>query len=255
MDLRADAARFYDLNPDVPGDLAFYRSRVSSSDVDVLELGCGTGRVLVPLVNSCRYIHGVDSSEAMLSICREKLKRAGIPLSKAFVECACIADLNLGRRFNWIIAPYRVFQNLETDAEVTAYFASVRRHLAPGGTGILTVFNPDRDRVTLAREWCRETETVNWEVTTHEGRVTCHDRRTRMDPVKFVLYPDLVYRRYRGPDLVEEAVLELVMRCYYPEELEELVTVHGFQIVARWGGYSGEPYGRGPELILEFGKG
>ena len=75
-----------------------------------------------------------------------------------------------------------------------------------------------------------------------------------MDPERMVLYPELIYRSYRGNDLVEEAVLKIVMRCYYPEEFEELILKHGFKILNRWGGYSGEPYGEGSELVLEFGN-
>ena len=43
MDIRTDAARYYDLDPDVPDDLPFYRNLVPSKDARVLELGCGTG--------------------------------------------------------------------------------------------------------------------------------------------------------------------------------------------------------------------
>ena len=42
------------------------------------------------------------------------------------------------------------------------------------------------------------------------------------------------------------------MRCYYPDEFEQLITGHGFEIVHRWGGYAGEIYGEGPELVIEF---
>ena len=42
------------------------------------------------------------------------------------------------------------------------------------------------------------------------------------------------------------------MRCYYPDEFEALIVDHGFEIVGRWGGYQGEPYGEGPELVLQF---
>lgn len=53
----------------------------------------------------------------------------------------------------------------------------------------------------------------------------------------------------------ENVVLKIVMRCYYPEEFEQLITDHGFNIPQRWGGYSGEVYGEGSELVIEFQKG
>ncbi len=85
-DPRAEAARYYDLNPHAPNDIPFYEARVTSPAAHILELGCGTGRVLVPLARSCGYIHGIDASEAMLDLCRSKLLAAGIPPNKAKVE-------------------------------------------------------------------------------------------------------------------------------------------------------------------------
>ncbi len=76
-----------------------------------------------------------------------------------------------------------------------------------------------------------------------------------MDPGKLVLYPELIYRRYEGEVLQGEAVLKIAMRCYYPEELEQIILGHGFRIVDRWGGYAGEPYGKGPELVVQFTHG
>jgi hypothetical protein len=66
--------------------------------------------------------------------------------------------------------------------------------------------------------------------------------------------PELVYRRYDEDELVDIAVLEIAMRCYYPEEVLRLIADHGFLIVNKWGGYAGEPYGEGPELIVEFAR-
>ena len=74
-----------------------------------------------------------------------------------------------------------------------------------------------------------------------------------MDMEKLVLYPELIYRWYKGGVLKKEAVLELVMRCCYPDEFEALITGHGFRIINRWGGYQGEPYGAaGSELVIQF---
>ena len=82
-DIRAEAAQYYDANPTIPDDIDFYQARMPSSTAVVLELGCGTGRVLVPLVERCCAIHGIDMSEAMLARCRQKLQAAGIPPTKA----------------------------------------------------------------------------------------------------------------------------------------------------------------------------
>jgi SAM-dependent methyltransferase len=243
-DIRAEVARYYDLNPQPPADIPFYQALLPSPEASVLELGCGTGRVLVALARSCGFIHGIDSSQAMLQICRDKLGQS----EKARITLGDICAFDLGRRFDLIIAPYRVLQNVETDAQLDGLFGCVRAHLSATGTCVLNAFRPKWQ----AREWLRDGETFNWEVYVEGGRVTCHDRRLRVDAERRILYPELIWRRYRNDELVDEAVLRIAMRCYDPDGFEKLVTEHGFRIANRWGGYAGEAYGEGPELVVQF---
>lgn len=51
---------------------------------------------------------------------------------------------------------------------------------------------------------------------------------------------------------MDETVLKIAMRCYYPEQFVQVIEKHGFQVFRRWGGYIGEPYGEGSELIAQF---
>jgi hypothetical protein len=188
----------------------------------------------------------------MLALCRRKLAEKRLLPSRAEVRQGDITDLELGEAFDLILAPFRVFQTLETEREVSGYFTTVRNHLSPGGTAILTVFRPSLDADRMRRQWVSDQERLRWEVPFEGGRVTLHDRRARIDRKRLVLYPELVYRRYEEDKLVDEAVLQIPMRCYYPEELMGLIADQGFLIANKWGGYAGEAYGEGPELIVEF---
>jgi SAM-dependent methyltransferase len=251
-DIRAAAAPYYDLNPTIPDDVAFYKALLPSADAAVLELGCGTGRVLLPLAESCGFLQGLDASEGMLAICHLKLQAAAIPPTKVRVEAGDITNFHLGRTFDLIIAPYRVFQLLETDAQVEGLFRCVRTHLAPGGSCILNVFRPELNAERLRQTWCQPDELLSWETTVAGDEVRCYERRPRMDRERLILYPELIYRRYRRGVLVEEAVLKIPRTCYSPEAFEQVITRHDFHIIQRWGGYAGEAYGEGPELVVQF---
>jgi SAM-dependent methyltransferase len=252
-DIRAEAAKYYDVSPTIPDDIAFYQARLSSSDTTVLELGCGTGRVLLPLAAMCRFIHGIDRSQAMLTHGLQKLQAAAIPPTKARVELGDITQFALGRTFDLIIAPYRVFQLLETDAQIDGLFQCVRTHLAPGGTCILNVFHPQGGFARVQQEWGTTTEVFRWEELVDGVRLRCNERLLRLDPERRILYPELVYRRFVGDTWVEDAVLRIPRRCYAPDEFEQVILDHGFRSVQRWGGYAGERYGEGPELVVQFG--
>jgi len=253
IDIRAEAAKYYDFQKIPYNDIPFYIERVPSPYASILELGCGTGRVLVPLANYCDFIHGLEISEAMLNICQRKLEKENIPRSKVRVEVADITDFRLGRKFDFIIAPYRVFQNLETDEQVDGFFKCIREHLAADGSCILNVFKPLRSREALIKEWTGcEGENLYSDIVVEGKRVTAHERRLGIDKEKCVIYPALIYRLYDGDVLEDEQVLEIAMRCYWPDEFEKLIAEHGFEIINRWGGYENELYGQGDELVIQF---
>jgi len=252
IDLRVEAARYYDLNPNALVDVPFYIERLPGPEARALELGCGTGRVSIPLAQRCGFLHGLDLSEAMLELCRAKIGQAGLGPERIIVEQANITDYDLGSLFDLIVAPFRVIQNLETDEQLAGLFRCIRAHLAPGGRCILNVFHPYRLREELLRVWETHEENLAWEIERDGERMTCHDVRRRLVEEPLVLYPELIYRRYRGEELPDETVLPIPMRCFYPDEFLELICSAGFAITDSWGGYAGEPYGQGKELVVEF---
>ncbi len=255
MDIREAAAQYYDFQDIGVNDIPFYRARIPSAQARILELGCGTGRVLLPLAQECGFIYGIDASQAMLALCREKLNRAGLPPDRAQICQGDISDFDLGARFDLIIAPFRVLQNLETDRQVSGLMDGIARHLASGGRAILNTFLPNRSPEEMQRTWCNPDERVDGETVFPNGdRLVQLDRRPRLQPHPLVVYPELIYRRYAaGTDtLLDEAILKIAMRCWYPAELETLVRDSGFRTTNRWGGYGGESWGEGPELVIEF---
>jgi SAM-dependent methyltransferase len=250
-DPRAEPARFYDLAPDMPHDVPFYLARLPSPGAHVLELGCGTGRVTAPLAQHCAFVHGIDHSEAMLRICRGKLKAAGV--TNAEILLGDIADFRLEHTFDFIIAPYRVLQNLETDSQVQGLFSGIRRHLRPGGRCILNTFGLQQSRAELIARWSTPEESLDWEVPIDGGRVACYARRLGIDVNPLVLHPELVYRVYRGDELIEEVRHRFAMRCYYPDELVDRIRGEGFRVTATFGGYDGQAYGTaGTDQVVEF---
>jgi SAM-dependent methyltransferase len=230
----------------------FYLDRLPKESPTVLELGCGTGRVSIPLAQHAGFLHGVDLSPTMVDIGRRRLLASGLPPERAVLSVGDITRLRLGSRFGFIIAPFRVMQNLATDDEVGGLFETVRQHLGIDGRCILNAFMPKGDRESMIAEWGSGVESLDWEVPLEGGRVTESSRRTRVEAEPLVIYPDLIFREYAGEDLRNETVLPIAMRCWYPDELTSRIRSEGFDVTGTWGGYAGEPYGEGPELVVEF---
>ena len=105
----------------------------------VLEIACGTGRVILPIAREGIEVVGLDNAAAMLNIARRKAASDGVEVS--WVE-ADMRDFDLARRFGLVIIPYRSFLHLLTDTDQQSCLAAVLRHLEPGGRFALNFFAP-----------------------------------------------------------------------------------------------------------------
>jgi SAM-dependent methyltransferase len=251
-DTRINTARYFDVGVTWTNDIDFYVNHIFPENRTVLELGCGTGRVLVPLSRHCDFIVGVDNSRAMLAICQEKLQKHQISQNNAALILEDITCINLQKKFGLIIAPFRVFQNIDTNDKVDAFFQVIHKHLAPHGSCILNVFNPNAPRDDLLETWMDNDEVFEWEKPLDSGLLKRYYKRTKIQEAPLVLYPELIFRYYENEELVDEVSFVPAMRVYYPDEFKEVIQEHGFNIVETWGGYNDEKYGEGPELVTKF---
>ena len=133
-----DYARFYDWeNARTVGrrDVGFWRRLAEECGAPVLELGCGTGRVSVPVARTVARVVGVDRSQAMLRHARRRLRRGGVAGRLRLVrgDIRALPFPTTGR-FRLVMAPYGVLQSLLRDRDLRDTLASVRDALRPGGT-------------------------------------------------------------------------------------------------------------------------
>src|SRR5688572_8084309 len=124
-------------------DVGFYVEEARKARGAVVELGCGTGRILLPIARADCAIIGVDSSRRMLERCFAKLaaEPATVQARVTLYEHD-IRDFALGATFSLAIAPFRVVQQLITVDDQLRFLAAVHRHLPPAGRLIFDVFNP-----------------------------------------------------------------------------------------------------------------
>jgi SAM-dependent methyltransferase len=226
-------------------DVGFYIEEAKSAGGPVLEVGCGTGRILLPIARAGASITGIDGSSRMLERCRAKLA-----LEPAAVQARVtlaqhdMRDFALGARFPLIIAPFRVVQHLTTLDDQLRFLAAARRHLAPAGRVIFDVFNPRFDMLVGADGVEREDTP---EQRLPDGRTF---RRTyRIARVRWldqVSESELIYhvdgKRY---------VQAFEMRWYLANELRHLLARAGFRAREIYGDFTRGPLVDGcPELVV-----
>jgi SAM-dependent methyltransferase len=129
-------ARFYDWENAQTvrrRDVAFWRRLAAAADGPVVELGCGPGRIAVPIAKDGIALTGVDRSHPMLDRARRRAARAGLGGRLRLVR-ADIRHLPFRtRRVGLVMAPSGILQSLVRERDLAAALASVHRVLARGG--------------------------------------------------------------------------------------------------------------------------
>lgn len=135
-------APFYDLDfEEYDDDVSFYQSLAEFHGESVLELGCGTGRVAVPLAAAGLRVTGVDVNAAMLALARRRGgRRRGLAWRRGDMR-----TIDLGQTFALVTVPLGGLQHLATIDDVAAALATIARHLAPDGVAVADVEAPHRD--------------------------------------------------------------------------------------------------------------
>ncbi len=123
-------------------DVAFYREAARAHGGAVLEVGCGTGRVLLPLARAGLTVTGVDPSTAMLAELERKLADEPPAVrERVTTHRGTFAELPVDGPFDFVYSAFRCFQHLETRADRLAALRELRRVLAPHGTLAFDLFD------------------------------------------------------------------------------------------------------------------
>jgi len=180
-------------------DVAFFVDAARDAGSPVLEVGCGTGRVLIRTARAGIEIVGLDASAAMLAVCRERLhdEPEAVQTRVQLVQ-ADMRAFDLRRRFTLVTIPFRPFQHLITVEDQLSCLESIRGHLVDGGTLILDLFNPSLDALVdqpIGDEFGDEPEFCmpDGRRVIRRHRLLTHDRpaqSTQVELIYYVTHPD-----------------------------------------------------------------
>jgi ubiquinone/menaquinone biosynthesis C-methylase UbiE len=226
----------YGVMRDPSGDAAFYRALAEESGGPMIELGCGTGRVLLPIAALGIPCVGVDASPAMLAVLRAKNPPPNLELVEGRME-----TFDFGaRRFRLATAPFRAFLHLLDVPSQLAALANVRRHLAPGGTFAFDIFDPKLAWIMAPGENERLDATF-----TIDGVETRRFARVRTD-----LATQIMEVTFRFEPAQTDGNNTVRLRWFYRYEMEHLLARVGFTDVAIHGGYDRRPWRPEGETVI-----
>ncbi len=258
MDFYQVAAAFYDCTFGREGlegersNVAFYVEAARQAGSPVLELACGTGRVLIPVAAAGLTVVGLDRSTAMLAIAQEKI--AELPdATQQRIELVegDMRSFSLDQRFKLITIPSRSFLHLMTPADQRQALGCIRDHLADDGRLVFNIFDPRLDKIvahlgTLGSALQKDSEFRHPET----GRrvvvwVTLH-----YDPTQQIIEEERIFEELDADGrVVAKTYAPLTLRWVYRYEMQHLLELSGFAVEALYGSYERGPFRYGGEQI------
>jgi SAM-dependent methyltransferase len=233
-----DYARFYDWeNAQTMGrrDVKFWQRLAAKAAGPVLELGCGTGRVAIPVAKAGARVVGLDRSESMLARARKRLSRSKVQGSLALVR-GDVRFLPFGAGdFALVAAPYGILQSLLDDPTLDAALDEARRTSRRGGTlGI--------DLVSDLASWSEYERRVK--LRGPAGRGLSHItliESVRQDRARGLTLFDQEFVERRGSSS-RSCSFSLAFRTVSVEAMTARLERHGFRVSAVLGDYQGGPW-------------
>ena len=217
-------------------DVRFWRRMAARAGGPVLELGCGTGRVTVPVARTGARVVGVDRSAEMLALGRKRAKRARLGRRVAWIRGDIrVLPFTAAARFDLVMAPYGILQSLVRESDLKATLRAVERVLAPGGIfGI--------DLVPDLPVWKEYRGKVRFRGSRRGGRsrITLTES-VRQDRARKLTIFDQEYVETRGRERRAHR-FSLVFRTLGVPQMTRRLEQAGFRIRAVLGDYDGEPW-------------
>ncbi|MBN2610973.1 MAG: class I SAM-dependent methyltransferase [Bacteroidales bacterium] len=241
-------ARFYDviyhsIRDHVDSD--FFLNTIREAKGPVLEIGVGTGRFFASALQKGADIYGIDISKSMVEVLKKKLNPEYH--SRVTVGDACY--MKLKKKFNLIIAPFRVFSHVTTVEEQLVFLNNVWGHLNEGGKFIFDLFVPDPGLLHKGVD-----NVVDFEGEYEPGKKLRRISSSVPDIVNQLL--DVTMRfEWQENDQWNTESWSFKMRFYFRYELEHLIRLSKLKLLNIYGDYAMNGLNRNSkEFILVCGK-
>lgn len=244
VDYRQTSAKYYDeaysTKQDLQ-DLQFYVDMAKTKGGPVLELACGTGRILLPIAREGIPIHGVDNSFPMLNVLQDKLQREVKDVRELVSTLqGDIRNFRSNREYPLVTIPFRPLQHMYTVEDQIAALQTAAFHLEDSGVLVFDVFYPKSD--SLLSKVGEEFLELEWTPKSDPGKVIRrYFRKESVDKINQNFSGTFIFRTYQGEKLVLEETESLRMSYYTYPHLRALFMLTGLEIVEEYGSFERTP--------------
>ena len=199
----------------------------------ILDMGCGTGRLMYRWVMEDLEVVGVDASATMLERARQRLNSLGAGRRSLWhLVHGDMKEVRLNRKFRVVVSAFNSMMHLYSREDMKKFLHNVRAHLAEDGTFIFDILNPNF-------EWLSQDPSRRWGVKRFK-----HPRHHAWyyyssnhyyDAESQIVYIYIYHEPEEPAEDLPAEVFRFAQRIYFPQEMMELLETSGFRVEGLFG--------------------
>lgn len=245
-------ARFYDAETsDKSDDLVMYSQLAEQYEGDILDIGCGTGRVLLHLAQEGYNVYGIDNDRAMLDRLDQRLDIYPHLKENVTYYEGDVLSYELDRKFSLVLLTYNALMHFQEQDSQIQLLNQLRKWVADDGLLVIDLPNAgdvfgsqDTDSVIMERTFLEP----------ESGHMIMLQSVSYLDRMTQVLHVDWIYDEIDGDGAVKRIIAPHRLRYYFHAEITLLLKVCGFEIDALYGDTDESPFEDGCERMIVYAK-
>jgi len=242
-------ADIYDISNPLREDISFWLKMAEEYGDTILELGCGTGRILIPIAEAGYEVYGLDISKKMLNILISK--KNDLPekvKEKIHIVRGDFRDYKIEKKFSMAFFAYSTLYSATTQEDQVSTIRCIHSHLKDDGVFISASFNPDIKRIS------ENTNSLILDFAHQEPNgelLLTRMSQTKYFPLNQTLKSNQIYDIKENGRPTERYAIELNLRYIFPSEMRLMLNYCGFEIVDEFGDYNLAPFKENsPQMIF-----
>ena len=206
----------------------------------VLELGCGTGRLAIPLIKCGADYTGIEISQEFCDYAEKKIISNGL---KPNIINEDFRDFNTNDQYDIIFIGFNTFLHLLTDSDALQCLESVKKHMHSQSLFYIDIFVPDPLFLYSPEKRVKNLEYVDSanNKTMYVDEICHYDKSTEINKVTWIYY---------SKNKAQEEKYQFTMRMYYPDTMNRMITDTGLHINRLWGDHDFNEFNESSELQI-----
>jgi len=202
-------------------DVELYHSMLTPEDAPVLDMACGTGRLLIGFLQNYIQTDGLDLSEEMLAVCRKKLEKAGLKTSLFNQD---MIKMKLPGKYKTILVSGGSFQLVDNSSEALLALQNIREHLVDGGRFICDLWIPWDEIIENAQNVWKSGRVAS----RNDGSKLVVSYFKQFDLKNQVQSGEFKYELFKNSFLTNTQILNIKLKWYGVNEFALMLEKAGF---------------------------